>query len=160
MAEQLPIKYAKQNGERFLPVTSPKAVIDENGKSIDSLLQKHRIGDFIFSDNPQSPAEEFGGTWLLVEEVFLYGASANYPVGSRGGEATHTLTIDEMPKHSHGINVNGWGEQQSNQKDTVTYNSWTYNWREQWNTTVNAGNSQPHNNMPPYRATYIWQRIA
>ena len=42
-----------------------------------------------------------GGTWERLEDRFLVGASSTYIVNSTGGEATHTLTIDEMPIHTH-----------------------------------------------------------
>ena len=32
---------------------------------------------------------------------FVVGAGSSYNVGSTGGEATHTLTINEMPSHNH-----------------------------------------------------------
>lgn len=53
--------------------------------------------------------------WLLCDgsnntpdlrDRFIVGASGNYLVGSIGGEAAHTLTIDEMPSHSHNLNAN------------------------------------------------------
>lgn len=32
---------------------------------------------------------------------FIIGASEDYAIGSTGGEATHTLTIEELPAHAH-----------------------------------------------------------
>ena len=46
-----------------------------------------------------SPADTIGGTWELLENKFLY-SSAN-ATGIIGGEETHVLTVNEMPKHSH-----------------------------------------------------------
>lgn len=39
---ELPIKYVKDKDGRFIPITSPKAVIDENGKSIDEIFAKNK----------------------------------------------------------------------------------------------------------------------
>ena len=44
----------------------------------------------------------YGGTsWSKIEGRFLLGASSSYAINSTGGEATHTLTISEMPSHNH-----------------------------------------------------------
>lgn len=32
---------------------------------------------------------------------FIIGASEDYAIGSIGGEATHTLTVEELPAHTH-----------------------------------------------------------
>ena len=48
--------------------------------------------------------------WLLcnganntpdLRDRFIVGAGNSYSVGSTGGEATHTLTVSEMPSHNH-----------------------------------------------------------
>lgn len=55
-------------------------------------------------DTEEKVIAEFGGfAWLKVEDRFLMAASANYPVNSKGGEASHKLTIDEMPTHQHNV---------------------------------------------------------
>lgn len=52
--------------------------------------------------------------WLLcngqnntpdLRDRFIVGAGSSYAVGSTGGEATHTLTVDEMPSHNHGATL-------------------------------------------------------
>ena len=43
----------------------------------------------------------FGGEWVQITDKFLLAAGTTYAAGSTGGEATHTLTIDEMPSHQH-----------------------------------------------------------
>lgn len=36
-----------------------------------------------------------------LRDRFIVGAGSSYSVGATGGEASHTLTVDEMPSHSH-----------------------------------------------------------
>ena len=55
------------------------------------------VGSIYQSMNATSPADSIGGTWTQIK-TFLYGADT---AKETGGEATHTLTTDEMPKHNH-----------------------------------------------------------
>ena len=57
------------------------------------------VGSIYQSMNATSPASSIGGTWTQLK-TFLYGADT---AKKTGGEATHTLTIGEMPSHSHSI---------------------------------------------------------
>lgn len=69
---------------------------------ISSPLDAYPVGSFYFSQNSTSPATLFGGTWEQLEQGrVLLSQGTNYPAGSTGGEATHTLTVAEMPSHSH-----------------------------------------------------------
>ena len=55
------------------------------------------VGSIYQSMSATSPADFIGGTWTKIK-TFLYGADT---AKETGGEATHILTIDEMPKHNH-----------------------------------------------------------
>ena len=120
------------------------------------------VGSIYISVNSTSPAELFGGTWEQIKDRFLLGASETYSSGSTGGEATHTLTVDEMPRHTHDIRTNSnagnveWTVQdhQSNAKME------SLEWHWGGSSISYAGGSQPHNNMPPYLAVYMWKRIS
>ena len=61
------------------------------------------IGSIYISVNATNPEVLFGGTWEQIQGKFLLGMSSSYPIGSSGGEATHTLTTSEMPSHRHSI---------------------------------------------------------
>ena len=68
-------------------------------------------------------------------------------LGKEGGAKTHTLTIDEMPSHSHKVPVFAGGSASGNRDGHPD------NWIDN-NRTVDShsvGGNQPHNNMPPYR---------
>lgn len=101
----------------------------------------------------------YNGTWEQIKDVFLLAAGDNYIAGSTGGEATHTLTVDEMPKHSHNLPVDKqYGEATTTERDRINLTSGiAYNNGYASNDT---GASQPHNNMPPYLTVYMWRRIA
>lgn len=101
----------------------------------------------------------YNGTWEQIKDVFLLAAGDSYIAGSTGGEATHTLTVDEMPKHSHNLPVDkNYGEASSTERDRINLTSGiVYNNGYASNDT---GSNQPHNNMPPYLTVYMWRRIA
>jgi len=80
------------------------------------------------------------------------------PVGSAAGESTHTLTINEMPQHTHQVNASSLPAD----KVSPTTQVWastaetTPLYSSTGNTTMNIDNvsatgaNQPHNNMQPY----------
>lgn len=127
-------------------------------------LDAYPVGSIYLSVNETSPAELFGGTWEQLKDRFLLAAGDTYAAGSTGGEFEHKLTVNEMPNHDHKIakgnlNTSGTGTQFSEYSAHQTEQTikpgkyWTAN-------TTEAGGDQPHNNMPPYLAVYMWKRIA
>lgn len=90
------------------------------------------------------------------------GQSDKYAIGSTGGEATHTLTVQEMPKHTHGSKIYESKGTPADQKYSfATLANW---WDESYGNggrlleIVESGGSESHNNMPPYKVVYIWER--
>ena len=79
-----------------------------------------------------------------------------------GGEATHTLTVDEMPSHGH--RVFSYYEYTAGQWDGLVYQSMFNEYRDHgmgWaNFIENTGGGAAHNNTPPYKKVYIWERTA
>ena len=111
------------------------------------------VGSIYMSVNSTNPSLLFGGTWELLKDRFLLGAGGTYGVGATGGEAEHTLTIAEMPAHRHYMIANIGG----NTHMAIATGSGSYNTNGR---TTEEGNDQPHNNMPPYLAVYMWKRTA
>ena len=66
-------------------------------------INAYPVGSYYFTSDARNPSEILGGgAWEKLEEGrFLMASGDGYPVGSKGGEATHTLTESEMPSHSH-----------------------------------------------------------
>ena len=78
--------------------------------SIMTLLLKHirlaayPVGSLYTSSKSTDPHELFGGKWKPIQDTFLWCAGPKHAAGTTGGAETHTLTIDEMPAHSHQYN--------------------------------------------------------
>lgn len=120
----------------------------------NAITNLHPIGSIYISTSSTSPAGIFGGTWARIQDTFLLAAGSTYAAGSTGGEAQHTLSIAEMPKHVHGI---GYG---ANVATGNAQNPGSYGSTRTDTITSETGGGQPHNNMPPYLAVYVWQRTA
>lgn len=118
----------------------------------------------------------YGGTkWTKIEGRFLLGQSSSYAVNSTGGEATHKLTASEMPSHNHAENAmafgyDGWGTKTVaaytagiSIKDSsyITSSGTLHATGVSFNISTNyTGGGTAHNNMPPYKTVYIWERTA
>lgn len=85
---------------------------------------------------------------------FVIGAGDSYGVGATGGEATHTLSITEMPSHNHNFPV----DTSLTSIDNISGGIGAENVKSV--TTSYTGGNQPHNNMPPYYALAYIQKIA
>lgn len=59
------------------------------------------VGSIYMSVISTNPSTLFGGTWQQLQNRFLLGAGSSYSNGATGGEATHKLTVNEMPSHQH-----------------------------------------------------------
>lgn len=84
-----------------------------------------------------------------LRDKFVLGAGDNHPVGEKGGEKEHTLTIYEMPAHSHAFQSSTGVEQIGLDFPIIDSNVKS---RSTTGVIGTVGGSQPHNNMPPYYA--------
>lgn len=129
--------------------------LNSNIANISPLIA-YPIGSVYMSVNSTNPSTIFGGTWEQLKDRFLLGCGDTYTNGATGGEATHTLTVDEMPSHSHAlyrVNENACNGGTSSFSSNSCNSGWTMN-------SLATGGSQAHNNMPPYLAVYMWKRTA
>lgn len=120
------------------------------------LLNIYKVGDYFITHNTENPGNRFGGTWQLVKDRFLIGAGGDYGLLTEGGESAHTLTTAEMPSHDHELPheiLADWRSGQWLESGSGVYKPGTLY-------TEKTGGGQPHNNMPPYRAVYIWVKIS
>lgn len=169
-----------------------KNQIDAANEKIDtlnsSLARLYPVGSIYLSTNSTNPATFIGGTWEQIKGRFLVGVgsveanttsywgdvsagSVNCLAGEKGGEAQHTLTVNEMPKHSHNIvmfaSEDGFsgkilrdaqqGKPLAARQGESSELSSGMNLEQH---IVATGGEAAHNNMPPYLAVYMWKRTA
>lgn len=119
------------------------------------------IGHIRMETTDVNPANYLGfGTWVLW-------GSGKVPVGvdasdtdfstveKTGGEKTHTLTTNEIPKHKHGIavrNNSAIGLYETKATNSTGDVGSAY--------TQEAGGGQAHNNLQPYITCYMWKRVS
>ncbi|MGM9647248.1 MAG: phage tail protein [Eubacteriales bacterium] len=138
-------------------------IIDTAALKQEILNAVYPVGAIYISYASTSPATLFGGTWVQIQGQFLLAASSTYSAGSTGGEATHTLTIDELPSHNHttkffSSNDTWLGSARAAVKNDYWTRPTSYSTSNV--STESAGGGAAHNNMPPYLAVYMWRRTA
>jgi len=145
--------------------------------SNSSVLNAYPIGSIYMSVNPTNPSNYFGGTWVAW-------GTGRIPVGidtsqtefntveKTGGEKTHTLTVAEMPAHTHRLYANneapsvfnntpyaGTNDFSSNE-GRMTYAYWGSSSTKKFTAIETVGGNGSHNNLQPYIVCYMWKRTA
>lgn len=96
-----------------------------------------------------------------LTDRFVIGAGKSYQVNDTGGEAEHTLTIDELPEHSFTLPGDPIINSTANGTVTLGVGGYFTTTRkfETLNTTDTIGSGVAHNNMPPYYALCYIMKI-
>lgn len=130
------------------------------------------VGSIYMSVNSVSPGTLFGGTWIAITGKFLLAQNPNndaYKAGQTGGSTTATLTVNNLPSHSHsGI----YYTNDSNVTSQVSFNTGNQGYKIGYGKddaaadtasrfkTGNTGNGASFSIMPPYLSVYVWKRTA
>ena len=131
-----------------------------NNMQVELIKLVFPIGSTYITQTNTNPSEILKfGTWERVKGKVLVGLDENdtdfNEIGKTGGKKTHTLTVDEMPSHTHIVNYSGgagtstgvtaMGDQLGTSSAIVQA----------------TGGGQPHNNLQPYQVIgYMWRRTA
>ena len=124
------------------------------------------IGSIYMSIQDTNPSVFFGGTWERIAKgktlVGVDESDTDFNASSKtGGEKTHTLTINEMPSHSHStVFISSFSGGTPNARSGYGYDEVALNKSSFGNNIENTGGNQPHNNMQPYYTCYIFVRTA
>lgn len=160
------VTISMEGAEQFTLINCPNLIVENPyGNNVPVIRDGYAIGDYVFTDG-DSPAAKYGGYWeKLTSGTFLMSGDT---VGRTGGEATHTLTISEMPVHDGHLVV--WGSPYSPILGYLPpslfakYGTTTRGWYEMsggeaYPNNFPMGSGQAHNNLPPYKTTRIYKRI-
>lgn len=142
---------------------------------LDLLLDRiYPVGSIYMSvtdSTKESVEARFGGTWVRFGEGrTLVGVKTSETefntVEKQGGEKTHALSTNEIPRHNHGIGLNqtgsahfngfwhlklttGTGIKNTNADETIGETATNF-----------IGGGQSHNNLQPYITVYMYKRTA
>ena len=66
------------------------------------------VGSLYWSSKSTNPASLFGGTWVQIKDRFILACGDTYTSsGATGGASTVTLSVSNMPSHSHSFTPSG-----------------------------------------------------
>ena len=139
---------------------------------------RYAVGDIHITEDETNPEDKFGyGTWEIISRGHVlagidvtpendsdYEQDQDFQTpGQTGGEKKHTLTVEELPAHTHQQTHSSpdWDQGESaryNRNYSVGSNVQLDNMPG--DDTAEAGGDEPHNNLQPYYCVYIWKRTA
>lgn len=141
----------QMNAEALLQQVQGGGSVDLNAAFLE---QAFPIGTILYTtEGEMSPASLLGGTWVKGDEgMYTVAAGDAYALGATGGEATHTLTVAEMPSHTHTETkrrgeIKGYSDKTRKLEFNNIY-------------STNTGGGQAHNNLPPSLRVVEWERTA
>ena len=129
-------------------------------------LMPSHIGQIIMSttlDTAEKVKAIYGGTWeKFASGRTLVGVDESQPEfsypGKTGGSKTVTLTLDQIPPHTH-PRGNEIGDRGETSADSGSAGGYKWHWDGDGR-TGSAGGGLPHDNLMPYMAVYVWRRIS
>lgn len=116
---------------------------NENTDIIDSAMQAIRsgtdevmratllnfcypVGSLYWSSKSTNPATLFGGTWVQIKDRFVLACGDTYTsVDATGGASTVTLSVSNMPSHTHSFTPSG---SVSSHSHGLNNHSHTFSW--------------------------------
>lgn len=138
------------------------------------MLAMFPVGSIISTTNSANPSTYIGGTWEQLpggyslisagdysEKHTVNGTentySQTYEAGKTYGEMLHQLTVEELASHCHPYIYNGPGDQAGS--PAIPYSSVTNPKLENNQRTIGyTGGNNPHSNLQPVSACYMFKR--
>lgn len=122
-------------------------------------LAAYPVGAIFTSTAATSPAVSIGGSWISFGAgrvlVGLDSGDADFNTAQEtGGSKTHTLSVNEIPSHTHTVtamastsgSLNTTGSSPRSASGSITSSA--------------TGGGQAHNIVQPYIVVYMWKRVS
>lgn len=126
------------------------------------------VGSLYLTVGSENPSNTIGGAWVKLSGYYLY-ADTSINNTSYTGKHTqsHTLTVDQIPAHTHKIKRNN-NYTNGFMVDTGNTGQWgsainqigggIYTAQPQTITVENAGGGKAHSHNIATKGIYVWQR--
>lgn len=126
-------------------------------------LMPSHVGQVIQSttlDTAEKVTAIYGGTWVTwgagrVPVGYNASEAEFNAVNKTGGDKAVTLTVEQIPSHSHGT----WASYSNTSSNNKINLGSTY-WLGTSDNTAATGGGKSHSNVQPYKVCYMWQRSA
>ena len=131
------------------------------------------VGSLFFSKDNNNPGSRMAGTsWAQVAQgQFVAGVGTGTDINGTShtvtagdtdtdGEYGHTLTVSELPAHTHPIKNSSKGGTNDNIAYYGDHGSTAHYPQSTDLLPDNTGGNQSHNNLPPAFGMYVWERTA
>lgn len=151
------------SGAELAVNTADKKLYSKNSSNavveIAGALQAYPVGAVYISVNAQSPADLFGGQWAVFGAgralVSLDANDTDFDTPEETiGTKTHTLTVDQIPSHTHSFTA------MQDTNNSVNRTGGGDLGAPSSSTTAATGGGQAHNNIQPSIVVYMWKRTA
>ena len=133
----------------------------------NSLLNKvYPVGSIYISLNNTNPGTFIGGTWEAFGAgrtlVSVDSNDSDFNASNKtGGSKTVTLTVDQMPSHTHSWNGYRSLDHDAGDAARQAISAQRFNNDPTQSGTINStGGGKAHNNLQPYITVYMFRRTA
>lgn len=88
--------------------TAGQLLVVLNKIKAEAVLAAHPVGSLYWTSKNENPAVTFGGgTWKQITDKFVLAAGSTYKAEATGGASAVTLSVSNMPSHSHNFTPSG-----------------------------------------------------
>ena len=155
--------------EQIKKVVQTGTDLDKKLKQLEEKISHAKLASYVgmiihsttLETEDQVIARYGGSSWIRHEGYFLRGAASGVTpdnAAADGGEATHTLTVNEMPSHTHALYMEYGTMVTSYDYPPISNYNQLGPYGPYSSRVDNTGGGQAHNNMPPFKNVYIWER--
>lgn len=138
--------------------STPSLATGITSAEVVTLLNVYPVGSIYTSVVSTTPATHFGGTWVAIGAgkvlIGIDASDADFDtVEETGGTKTHTLTVAQIPAHTHSMtieNTRGTGA------DGAADGQASFSTVD----TSSTGGGEAHPIVQPYLVVYMWKRTA